>query len=60
MDMWHSTMGCASKTNIQIIERFQNKALRGMVNVSWHVRNSDLHRDLVVEMDPHVIKEFAK
>jgi hypothetical protein len=32
-----------------IIQRFQNKVLRGIVDAPWYVRNSDLRRDLNVE-----------
>lgn len=51
--------GCTKKTNIQIIQSFQNKVLRGIVNAPWYIRNSDLHRDLNVEMVTDVITKFA-
>lgn len=41
--------GCAPKTDIEIIQRFQNKILRIIVNAPWYVRNDDLHRDLGVK-----------
>jgi len=40
--------GCSKKSNIDIIQRFQNKALRTIVNAPWYIRNFDLHRDLKV------------
>lgn len=52
--------GCACSSNINIIQRFQNKVLRGIVNAPWYVRNSDLHRDLGVEMVADEVKHFAK
>jgi hypothetical protein len=38
--------GCTKPSNIAIIQRFQNKVLRAIVNAPWYVRNADLHRDL--------------
>lgn len=42
MQLW----GCAKKSNINIIQRCQNKILRGIVNAPWYIRDKDLHRDL--------------
>ena len=52
--------GCASASNIEIIQRFQNKVLRNIVNAPWYIRNSDLHRDLGVEMVADEIRKFAQ
>jgi hypothetical protein len=52
--------GCARKSNIQIIQRFQNKILMGIVNVPWYARNSDIHRDLGFRMVTAEIKTTAK
>lgn len=41
--------GCTKKTNIKIIQTFQNKVLRCIVNAPWYIRNDDLHRDLQIE-----------
>lgn len=49
--------GCAKKSNIEVLQRFQSKVLRNIVNAPWYVRNSDLHRDLKV---PTVNMEIAK
>jgi len=45
--------GTASDSNVQIIQRFQNKYL----NVPWYVTNDTLHRDLNV---PYVGDEIKK
>jgi hypothetical protein len=37
--------GCASKTNIHIIQRFQSKLLREIANAPWFVSNHTLHTD---------------
>jgi hypothetical protein len=41
--------GCASDSNIEVIERCQNKVLKCIVNAPLYVWNSDLHRDLRIE-----------
>lgn len=38
--------GCTKKTNVNIIQTFQNKVLRCIVRAPWYIRNDDLHRDL--------------
>lgn len=52
--------GCTCKSNIEIIQRFQNKVLRGIVNAPWYVRNDDLHRDLQIEFVHSIIKKYAE
>jgi hypothetical protein len=38
--------GSASMSNIEILQRFQNKVLRTIVNAPWYVPNKQLHTDL--------------
>jgi len=52
--------GCTKQSNINIIQRFQNKVLRNMVNAPWYVTNSDLHRDLQVNVVSSEIQRFAQ
>jgi uncharacterized protein YeeX (DUF496 family) len=52
--------GCASESNIQVIQRYQNKVLKCIDNAPWYVRNSDLHRDLRIETVTDIIAKFAK
>jgi hypothetical protein len=52
--------GCASESNIQEIQRYQNKVLKYIVNAPWYVLNSDLHRDLGKETVADIIAKFAK
>lgn len=40
--------GTASHSNIEIIQRFQNKMLRIVTNAPWFVTNEQLHHDLEV------------
>jgi hypothetical protein len=49
--------GCASQSNIDKMQRFQNKALRSIVNAHLFERNSDIHRDLKM---PTVIEEVER
>ena len=51
--------GCTKKKNTEIIKKFQNKVLRGIVNAPWYIRNTDLHRDLQIEMVTEVVKKYA-
>jgi hypothetical protein len=51
---------CTKPSNIAIIQRFQNKVLRAIVDAPWYVRNADLHRDLKMEMVTAEIKRFAR
>jgi hypothetical protein len=38
--------GCASKSNIELIQRTQSKILRFIVNAPWYVSNHTMHTDL--------------
>jgi len=49
--------GTASNSNIEIIQRFQNKYLRIIVNAPWYVTNDTLHHNLNV---PYVRDEIKK
>ena len=38
--------GTASNSNIEILQRFQSKTLRYLLNGPWYVTNETIHRDL--------------
>jgi uncharacterized protein YeeX (DUF496 family) len=57
--MVSSSRGCGSDSNIQVIHRYQNKALKRIVNAPGYVQNSD-HRDLGIETVTDIIANFAK
>jgi len=42
IELW----GCSSKSNVDIIQRFQSKTLRMMTGAPWYVSNQSLHTDL--------------
>jgi hypothetical protein len=52
--------GCAAQSTISVIHRFQNKVLRDTENAPWYIRNTDLHRDLNMEMVTASIRRFAR
>jgi hypothetical protein len=52
--------GYTEQSNIDIIRRLQNKVLRNIVDAPWYIRNTDLHRDLKMEMVTNEIRKFAK
>ena len=52
---------CGTKqSNIDIIQRFQNKVLRYTVNAPWYIRNNDFHRKLQVDVVSNEIQRFAQ
>ena len=40
--------GTASNSNIEILQRFQSKTLRFLIDAPWYVTNEAIHRDLNV------------
>jgi hypothetical protein len=52
--------GCTKQSNIDIIQRFQNKVLRNTVIEPWYIRNNDLHRDLEADAVSSEIQRFAQ
>ncbi|KAL7293744.1 hypothetical protein TKK_0012811 [Trichogramma kaykai] len=52
IQMW----GMASKTNIDIIERFQNKTLRSLVDAPWYMPNNLILKDLKISSVQEEIK----
>ena len=51
--------GCSKKSNVILIQKFQNKVLRDIVDAPWYVRNADLHRDLKMDEVSEVRKRFS-
>ena len=40
--------GTASNSNIEILQRFQSKTLRSLLNAPWYVTNETIHRDFKI------------
>jgi hypothetical protein len=51
--------GCASDSNPDVIQRYQNKVLKCIVNAPWYVRNCELHHDLGIETVTDIMAKFA-
>jgi hypothetical protein len=52
IELW----GCASSSNIEILQRCQSKMLRLITQAPWYVTNQTLHRDLGIAP----VREFFK
>ena len=48
------------QSNIDIIQRFQNKVLRNIVIAPWYIRSNDIDRDLQVDVVSSEIQRFAQ
>jgi len=51
--------GTASNSNIEILQRFQIKVLRSIVNTPWYVPNTILHTDLQIPTVKAEITNFS-
>ena len=51
--------GCSKPSNLLIIQRFQNKVLRNIVDAPWYIRNENLHRDLEVPTVSDTVRKMA-
>jgi hypothetical protein len=51
---------CSSESNVQVIQRYQNKVLKRIFNAHWYVQNSDLYCDFGIETVTDIIAKFAK
>ena len=56
---WIQLWGTASTSNIEILERFQAKALRVINDAPRYIPNAMLHRDLRVSTVKHTVKNFS-
>ena len=56
MQLW----GRMKQSNTDIIHRFQSQVLRNIVDVPWCTRNTDLHRNLQMEIVTNGIGKFGK
>jgi hypothetical protein len=51
--------GTTSNSNIEILERFQSKVLRLIVNTPWYVPNSVIRKDLRIPSVKEEISRFS-
>ena len=52
--------GCASKSNIAIMQRYQSKILRLITNAPWYVNNQTLHTDLQIPFVHTVFQDHIR
>jgi len=50
--------GCASKSNLSVIQRYQSKLLRTITNAPWYVTNQTLHSDLRIPYVHSVLQDY--
>ena len=50
--------GTASNSNIEILQRFQSKTLRFLIDAPWYVTNETIHRDLKISTVKEEISKF--
>jgi hypothetical protein len=51
--------GTASTSNVKILERFQSKALRMIVDAAWYVPNTVIRRDLQTPTVREEIRRYS-
>ena len=50
--------GCASKSNISVIQRYQSKLLCTITNAPWYVTNQTIHSDLRIPYVHSVLQDY--
>jgi hypothetical protein len=55
IELW----GCATKSNIAVIQRYQSKLLRTITKAAWYVSSHTLHSDLHIQHVRTVFRERA-
>jgi hypothetical protein len=56
LQLWGGT----KQSNIDIIQRLQNKVHRNIVDAPRYIRNADIDRDIQMEMAVNEIGKFSK
>ena len=56
IELW----GCSKPSNTKILQTFQSKTLRKLVNAPWYVSNATLHNDLSIPYVTEVIRAYAE
>ena len=51
--------GTASNSNIEILQRFQSKTLRSLIDAPWYVTNEIVHCDLKILTVKEEISKFS-
>jgi hypothetical protein len=59
LDIQYTPRGTASNSNIEILQRYQNKVLGATVNTPWYISNKVLHADIKVLTIREEITKFS-
>jgi len=59
LGLWNTTVGTASNSNIDILERFQAKLLSIIIGAPWYVPNAIINRDLRVSTVKHAARTYS-
>jgi hypothetical protein len=59
LDLRNTTVGSASTSNIEILERFQSRDLRMIVGAQWYVPNTVIRRDLQTPTVKEEIRRYT-
>lgn len=51
--------GTSSNSNVEILQRYQSKTLRRIINAPWYVSNNQIHRDLKIPKIKDEINRFS-
>lgn len=51
--------GTASKSNVEILQRYQSKTLRSLINAPWFVTNEAIHNDLGIPFIKNEIPKYS-
>lgn len=52
--------GCTCESNKNMIQRFQNKVIRSIVDAPWYIRNVAIQKDLGIDSVSETIKKYAR
>ena len=52
--------GTASESNIKILQRYQSKTIRSIINAPWYITNVNIHKDLEMPTVKEEIKKFSE
>jgi hypothetical protein len=59
MGLRNTTLGTESTSNIEMLERFQSKALRMITDAPWYVPHTVIRKDLQIPKVKHEISRYS-
>ena len=52
--------GTASNSNIEILQRYQSKTIRLILDAPWFITNDNIHKDLRISKVKNEINKFGR